>query len=520
VALEALFFILISQVVIIVLVTAARRVGLPYPILLVLGGIAVGYLPGVPRIHLEPELVLLVFLPPVLFSAALRTPLRDFRANLRGITLLAVGLVIFTTVVVAVVIRLAVPDMPWAAAFALGAIVSPPDAIAATAVFRRLGVPRRLVTVLEGESLLNDATALVAYRAAVAAVAATLSLSDLAVRFVVVSVGGALVGLAVGFVAVWVYRRLEDPPIEIAISFLVPFAAYLPAERLGLSGVVAAVVAGLYVGRRSSRVLGSDTRILGSAAWEIVIFQLNGFAFVLLGLALPELLAALSERPPAELLRLGLLVSGAAILARIVWVFPAVYVPRFLSASLRAADPYPPVRIPFILGWSGMRGVVSLAAALALPIGFPERDLILFLTFCVIVATLVGQGLSLPWLIRRLGLSADDGDDVEERAARQASAEAALRELDVMRKAWPSHLPLVDQLETTYRHRLEHLPTADPATEAAFDQELVEHEQIRRSVLTAEREAVISLRDRGVISDDVLRRVERDLDLEELRMEA
>ncbi|MBA2254041.1 MAG: Na+/H+ antiporter [Chloroflexi bacterium] len=514
---EALLALLAAMVVV---VTIARRVRLPYPILLVLGGLALGFVPGAPRLEVEPELVLAIFVPPLLFAAAYLTPFRDFVANKRAIAFLALGQPLLIMALVAVVTKTALPEVPWAAAFALGAIVSPTDAIAATAVFRHLGAPRRLVVVLEGESLVNDAVALVAYRTAVAVVATgSFVVADAIGQFALAAVGGVVLGLAVGFVMAEIFRRMDDPPVEVALTLLVPFVAYLPAEQLHLSGVLAAVTVGLYLSRRAARLLSSDTRILIGGVWQILTFVLNGFAFILIGLQLPEILASVRTRPLPELVLLVLAVCATVVVGRLLSVYPATYLPRMLVPSIRANDPAPSKRIVFTVGWAGMRGVVSLAAALALPSDFPERELILLLTYAVILTTLVGQGLTLPFVMRRAGVAAEVGVNPEEVTAREAAAEAALGELVELRGRWPDHLELIDQLEATYRHRARHLPGGE-GTEEDFDQELVEHQAIRRSVLAAERNAVIELRDHGVINDEVLRTIERELDLESLRMEA
>jgi len=503
---------------------AARRIGIPYPILMVVGGLALGLVPGVPRVELDPETVLLVFLPAILFSAAFLSSPRDLWRNLRPITLLAFGLVLMTTLAVAIVMMILVPGIGWPAAIALGAIVSPPDAIAATAIAQRLGLPRRLVTVLEGESLVNDATALVTYRLALAAAASgAFSLGDAAVSFVAVAAGGVLVGLVVGAAATWILRRLADPPVEVLISLLTPFAAYLPAERFGVSGVLAAVTAGLILGWYAPRIMSSDTRILGFGAWQMTIFVLNGLAFILIGLQLPTVLEGLGTYTPGELAGLAGAVVTTVILVRVAWVFPATYLPRILIPSVNRRDPAPRPNVVLVLGWAGMRGVVSLAAALALPAVLPNGDtfprhLLIFLTFAVILATLVGQGLTLPWLIRWLGLGDDGSAEQEELHAREAATEAALQRLDELVTEVPGHLELVDRLREQYRDRAQHFSRQHQAdTVVEMDQEEIEHERIRREVLGAERLAVLDLRNRGVISDEALRRVERDLDLDELR---
>jgi len=505
-------------VVAVALAFIARRIGVAYPILLVLGGLVLGYVPNAPPIILPPDIVFLLLLPPILFGAGYSTPIRDFRANARPIALLAVGLVLFTTAVVGLVTHALAPEIPLAAALTLGAIVAPPDAVAATAIFRRLGVPRRIVTILEGESLVNDATAIIVYKvAATAAVFGTFSLVGTGVSFVYVALGGVAIGLVVGLLLTEAWRRTADPILEIMLSLLAPFAAYVPALHLGVSGVLASVVAGLIAGRRAARVLSPDARLLGRGVWDIVGFIINGFAFMLIGLQLPTIVSGLSSRSPAELIGLGAAVSLTAIVARIAWVFPATYLPRWFSARIRARDPYPPPGAVFIVSWAGMRGAVSLAAALSLEPEFPERDLIIFLTFCVIIATLVGQGLTLPWLVRRLGVVATTDEEVEEAQARRAAVDAALVRLTDLEGAYPDHLPLIEQLRARYEHEAGHaVPTeGDPRDES--EQELLDHREIRNAVLFSEREAIIRLRDDGAISDDILRRVERDLDLEALR---
>lgn len=508
------------------MVTAARRIAVPYPILLVIGGLALGLVPGLPHPDLDPELVLVIFLPPLLYIAGYFTPFRDFRANRRPIALLAIGLPLFTIGVVTAVARttadaLHIGGLTWAAAFALGAIVSPTDAIAATAIFRQLGVPRRIVTLLEGESLLNDAVALVAWRSAVAAAATgVFVLADATRDFFLAAGGGIAIGLGVGWVAARILDRLDDPPVEVALSLVVPFAAFLPAEQTGLSGVLAAVTVGLYLGQRSARRLSSDTRLLGDSTWEILTFVINGFAFILIGLQLPTILAGLADRPPGAIAVLALTIALSVTVARLMWLIPATYLPRMVVRGIRENDPAPPLRAVFVIGWSGMRGVVSLAAALALPADFPERALIQFITFTVIVVTLVGQGLTLPAILRHVGLTDDGSAGREENEAREVAAEAALRELGRLRHAWPGHLELIDQLEGGYRHRALHLPSAGADADAEMDQELIEHQAIRSAVIAAECGAVLDLRDRGSIDDETLRRIQHELDLAQARMEA
>jgi Na+/H+ antiporter len=513
--------------VVALLAVASRRVGIPYPILMVVAGLGLGLVPGLPRLELEPDLVFLLFLPPILFSAAFFTSIRELRTNIRPISLLAIGLVLATTGVVALVVHSVMPDIGWAAAFALGAIVSPPDAIAATAIAQRLGMPRRLVTIIEGESLVNDATALVAYRlAVVAVVSGTFSVDTAILSFFYVALAGIAVGVLVGMAVSFVIGRLHDPPVEVTISLLAPFAAYLPAELIGASGVLATVTAGLIVGWQAPRVLTSDSRVLGSAVWQMVIFLLNGVAFILIGLQLPSIVERLAGPTMQEVLGISAAVVVTVILVRLVWVFPATYLPRLLVPGLAKRDPAPPARAIVVLGWTGMRGVVSLGAALALPRAtdagtpFPARDLILFTTFAVILATLVGQGLTLPWVIRHSGVGDDGSVSHEELHAREAANDAALDRLAGLVTEVPGHLELIDDLRRRYDHQTEHLVHDHETGKVEPTQEAIEHEKIRRAVLDAQRFAVIDLRDRGVIGDEALRRVQRDLDLEELRIEA
>ena len=499
----------------------ARRIGVAYPILLVLGGLVLGFLPGLPTIELEPDVVFLLLLPPILFGSGYSTPIRDFKANARPIALLAIGLVLFTTLVVGLVAYTLVPQMGLFPAFALGAIVAPPDAVAATAIFRRIGAPRRVVTILEGESLVNDASALIAYRFAIAAAATgVFSLIDAPIAFVIVGLGGVVVGIVVGILVTEAWRRTADPILEIMVSLLAPFAAYLPAEALGVSGVLAVVVAGLIAGQRAARALSPDARLMGRAVWDVVFFVINGLAFILIGLQLPSITERLTDWTWPQLVGLGLAISLVVIVTRILWVFPGTYLPRWLSRRIREREPYPPPKNVFVVAWAGMRGAVSLAAALALPldpVAFPERDLMIFLAFCVILATLVGQGLTLPFLVRRLGVVDTSGPEAEEAHARLAAVEAAMTRLTELADEYPGHRELIDQLRTRYDHEASHIWPNSEAPPDDAEQEALDHMEIRTAVVDAQRDAVILLRDDGIISDEVLHRIERDLDLEVLR---
>lgn len=507
------------------LLALAPRTRIPYPILLVLGGLALGFFPGVPNFELSPELVLVGVLPPLLYSSAFFTSLRDLRANARPIGLLAIGLVLMTMVVVAVVAHEAI-GIGWTAAFVLGAVVSPTDPIAATAISRRLGVPRRIVVIVEGESLVNDATALVALRVAVvAAVSGAFSLSEAGIRFVLVVAGGIAVGLAVGWVVRQVRRRIDDPPVEVTISLLTGYFAFIPADLLHVSGVISVVTAGVYLGWHTPELTSPDSRLLGDSMWEITTFVLNALLFVLLGLQLPSILDALQDEPPGKLLWWAVLISGTVIVARIVWVFPATYLPRWLSSRLRRRDPSPPWQYPAAISWMGLRGAVSLAAALSVPTvtesggPFPDRDLIIYLAFAVIIATLVCQGLSLPGVIRLLGLEDDGLAEKEETKARIKAAEAALERLEELTgEEWVND-DTVERLRGSYGFRMRRFTARFDATDDGnVERRSQSYQRLRLELLTAERQAVLELRREGRISDEVMRRLERELDLEIARL--
>jgi monovalent cation/hydrogen antiporter len=530
-------------VVVVALATLATRLKIPYPILLVLGGSALGFVPGLPTVELDPELVFLLFLPPLLYVSAIFTSWRDFRANVRAITLLAVGLVLMTTFVVAAVVH-AVTPLPWAAAFVLGAIVSPTDAIAATTVAQRLGVPRRIVTILEGESLVNDATGIVAYRVAVAAVVTgAFSVWEAGLQFVVGAAGGIAVGFAVGWLIVWARRHLsEDPSVQNIISLLTPFVAYLAAEELPhslwerlhdligvpadlhFSGVLAVVTTGLYLGRKGPYIISSGTRLQGYATWELITFLLNGLIFILIGLQLRSVVERLDIYSADELIFYAVLVSLTVILVRILWVFPATYVPRWVSRRLRERDPAPPWRSVSIVAWTGMRGVISLAAALALPFQasggqFPGRDLIIFLTFCVILATLVVQGLSLPAMIRTLGLEDDHIGEKEETHGRIQVAEAALERLEELGAEDWVREDTEERMRGLYTYRRNRFASRFDGDPDGVEERSADYQRLMVELLVAQRQRLISMRDEGSIGDEVMHRIEHDLDLEESRLE-
>ncbi|MFZ2852974.1 MAG: Na+/H+ antiporter [Rhodocyclaceae bacterium] len=496
----------------------ARHFRFPYPIALVAGGLLLGFVPRLPQFPFDPQLILVVVLPPILYQAALLTSWNDFKASIRPISLLAIGLVIATTVAVGVALKLLVPDVPWAAAFVLGAIVSPPDAVAATAILSRLNMPRRIVTVLEGESLVNDASGLVIYKFAIAAVlTGSFSLLDASVQFSVVSLGGIALGIVLAFVFIAIHKRLGDPFIEVLTSLIVPYIAYIAAESIHVSGVLAVVAAGLVRGRYSPEIVSAEMRIIARSVWNLLVFLLNSLIFILIGVQMSAVVESLSRYSAGQLLGWGLIVSAVAIGVRFAWVYPVAYLPQWLSGSLRKDEPMQSKRELCIISWCGMRGIVSLAAALALPATlangepFPHRDLIVFLTFFVIAATLVGQGLTLPSLIRRLKVGSAWNVQLEQQRVRgvlSAAALAAINEL-IADEAAPSEW--ADPLRTEITSRIV-LATPD-GLEPTPRSELVA--RLRRAAILAERRELIRLWRENQISDEVMHHLEEVLDYQQ-----
>ena len=551
---------------VVVIATIADRLSIPYPILMVVAGVAVALVPTHHRVQLPPDLILLVFLPPLIYDASLETSIQEIRAQLRPILLLAVGLVLATMSVVAVVIHALAPELSWAAAFTLGAIVSPPDSIAATQIAGKLGLPRHLTTILGGEGMMNDATALTAYQLAVVAVAGGFTVADVAGRFVLAVVVGLAIGLAVGWAVSRLLRLIETPVIENTLLLILPFAAYLPADKLHGSGVLAVVAAGLYFGRYGSSALTPGARLQQHAIWDLIVFLLTGLSFLLVGLELRVVLDSLTNRESGSLAIESLSVVGAVIVVRLVWIFAASALPR----RFRLLGPAPlrsSWRQTTVVGWAGMRGAVSLAAALALPDGFPGRDLVVFITFAVIVATLVGQGLTLPPLIRRLGLVSEGGQDtVQVMRTRRRLTVAALRRLDELGASGRFPKEVVERLHLGYEFQLARLdrglevlddeaeaeeeaeeggggggggggdgggggggasPGADDGQGAAaptvpavedLEAQLRAERDLRRLVIDTERAELSELVGRGRISQRVAERVRGALDVDETSM--
>ena len=514
--------IIVSLLVSVALLAAlARAINVPYPIVLVIGGALLGLVPGLPKAQLDPGLVLLVFLPPLLYSGAFFANLRDLRTDLRPITLLAVGLVLATTGAVAVVAHLVIDDLPWAACFALGAIVGPTDVIAATAIARRLGVPRRTVSVLEGESLINDGTALVAYRIAVsAAVGGSFTVLTAGWDFLAGAAGGIAIGLAAGWLIAEIRRRIDDPLVENTISLLSGYAAYVPAERVGASAVLAAVTVGCYMGWRAPAIVSPGVRLQAFGMWELLIFLLNAFLFVLVGLQLPRIVHGLQSFAAATVIGYAALVSAVVIVVRLVWQHTIVFVIRALDRRPQQRERRSTWRVRTVVGWAGMRGAVSLAAALALPSDFPQRDLIVFLTFAVIFATLVLQGLTLPPLIRLLGVTDDDTESREELKARLVATKAALARIEELAGEDWTRDETVERMRGAYNYRKHRLAArAGKAEDDGYEDRSIAYQTMVREVLEAQRREIVRLRNQGTISNDVMHRIERELDLEDQRLE-
>ncbi len=515
--------ILICLVVVALLAIVARRTRIPHPILLTIGGVVLALVPGLPEIHLEPALVFNLFLPPLLYPAAVYTSWRDFRTNLRPILLMATVLVLITMAATASLFP-ALTGLPLAVGFVFGALISPPDAVAALSFTQNLRVPRKIIVILEGESLVNDATSFISFRFAVAAVmTGSFSLGHASLQFLFVAVGGVCVGLAVGWLATQVQKRLDDPPVQTMFSLLTPYLAYFSGERLHVSGILAVVIAGMYYGWRVPRILSGRMRLQAVPVWEMVLFILNGILFMLIGLQLPQVIRALPPGSAFQVATLAVLVLLVIVLVRFGWIFAATYLPRFFSRTLRRKN-----RIPWqqtaLMAWTGMRGADSLAGALAIPFllpngePFPGRNLILLVTFCVIFATLVLQGLTLAPLVRWLGIEDDHATEKEETLARLKANEAALAHVEEMEALHRTNPKTAERLRAEYVDRIQQLRGEGPPEKTVRRLFSRDFEDLAREALETERETVIGLRNDEVISDQALRRIQRDIDLAEARL--
>ena len=512
--------VLVTLAVVILTGTAiAGRIGFPAPLLLVVVGVAASYVPGVPEIRLGPEVVLVGLLPPLLYATAVQTSLVDFRANQRSILLLSVGLVVFTTLGVGAVVHAILPSVGWPAALALGAVVAPPDAVAATAVARRIGLPRRIVTILEGESLLNDGTALVALRTSVAATAGGVSMLHIGLDFVLAAGGGALVGVLVFLVVAWVRKHLTDPLLDTAISLVVPFAAYVAAEHVEASGVLAVVVAGLLLGHKAPILQTASSRLAERINWRTLAFLLENAVFLLIGLQARLLLDDVGASDATWRTSLGVCAAtlGTVVVLRFVWVFPARYL--LVRPGPGWATRLPPARYTFLIGWAGMRGVVTLAAAFVIPPATPYREVLLLSAFTVVAGTLFLQGLTLPWLARRLDVPGPDpADDALARATLlQQASKAGLHELERL-EADDRHgifdllRDRLDQRNFAAWERLATTPDVETPSEL--------YTRARLAMIAAERARVLEIRSAGNVASDVVAEVLSMLDVEESMLDA
>lgn len=502
--------------IVVALTALTRRLSVPPPIVQVVAGFLIGFVPGLAIPQLEPDIIFFVFLPPVIWSAAFFTSLRDFSANRRPIGFLAIGLVLVTAVAVALVARALMPGMRWSVAIALGAIVSPPDAVAAATIVRRLPVPHRVITVLEGESLLNDATALILYRSAVtAAVTGVFSWGESVVRFFVDSGIGVLIGIAIAWLVILAIRWSRDAMAETLITLAAPYVAWLTAETLHVSAVLATVAGGLLLRRHFSAAVAPMSRLQNRAIWDLVVFVLNAAIFLMLGEQFHLLIAGATPATIGALLLHGAIIGGVAILVRLIWVPIVVGVPRLVSRRLRRVDPMPPWETVFIVSWTSMRGIVSMATALALPFAlangqpFPYRNQIIVITMCVIVITLVIQGLSLAPIIRLFDFTPDGTHAVEVRVGRLEAARRGAETIeDLSREPWVDSRD-VEWLRNELRDRIRLLEYHAGEPEA--------RRRLRSEMLRAERRMLVRLRNEGAISDEVLRELETELDFEAVR---
>ncbi len=526
---EALVLVTFLAAVVVLSVTA-KRLRVPYPIAFVIGGIALAFTRHLPRPHVDPDLIMLLVVPPLLYGAAWSTDWYDLKRNARPIALLAVGLVIVTMAAVAIVVHLTLPEFTWPLAFTLGAIVSPPDAVASEAIFERLAIPRRVAAIVSGECLMNDATALVLYRFALAAaISGTFSLTRASMALLVVALGGAIVGVAVAFFLEGILRYIArrgfgDPVIASVVFLIAPFAAYLAGEALRVSGVLATVSAGILLSRRSASFIDSESRVVGASVWRLLIFVLNAFAFLLIGLQLPSILEAL-EPHVRDYILYGLLLSATVIVVRMLWIFPATYVPRMLSRRLRERDPVPPWQQLIVLGWAGMRGIISLAIALALPYtlggaAFAARSVTIFFTFCVIFVTLVFQGLTFGPLIEWLGVTETSRSQKRETGLRIRALEAGIARLreEEARRSSPLEREVADRILEEYRKRIDVLRGRAEQTETDEARESRIDRTLQKEALAAERHTIVAMRRAGEIPDEIYRSIEYDLDLATLRL--
>lgn len=510
------------------LAVVARRLRLSYPILLVLVGLLIGWIPGLPTVTLSPDAVFLVFLPPLLYSAAWTIDNLKLQLYSRSVALLAVGLVLFTSTIVALVAHAFIPGFSLAQGYLLGAIIAPPDAVAASSVTRGLNIPKRITTVLEGESLVNDATSLIIYRYALAAIlTGQFSLWEANLQFVGIAVASVAVGLALGWVMLRVHKAInQDVVTSTALTLLTPYGSYLIAEELHLSGVLAVVTTGLFLSGRTAQMFSYQSRLQAYSVWDVTVFLLNGLVFILIGLQLPTIVAGIRGYTFPQAVGYALLISAVAIGCRIIWVFPGAYVPRLLSRRIRGREARPRWQEVAIVSWAGMRGVVSLAGALALPTTlangqpFPGRDIVLFVTFIVILITLVVQGLTLPAFIEGLGVRQVIDEKTEERLLRRQMAQQAITHLEANHSVGSVHDDVLNYVKNDYELRVNELNGTLRATDKAERPAELYQQAIRLQLelLNVERAVLDGERQHSSLDDEILRKIEQELDLESARL--
>lgn len=519
---EAAIFILLFAIL---SVPIATRFHLPLEIFLVIGSCILSLNPWLPMIQLNPKIVFSLFLPPILFYAAYFTSWRDFKFNFRPISLLAFGLVIFTMLIVAMVTKLLLPEFSWAECFLLGSIVSPTDATSATTIIKKLGAPRRLISILEGESMVNDATALILFRFSLAVIlGGSFSLPHAAAHFVYVATGGIILGLIVGVVSIYLVPKINSVAAGTTFTFITAFTSYSLSESLGVSGIISTVVTGIYCGIYFPEVSTSLTRMNARASWGTLLFIINGFVFTLIGLELPSILKNLQTDSLNIFIFYGLLISLVVILARLIWVYPMAYLPRLFFPLIARNDPMPSWKILFVIGWSGMRGIVSLAAALSIPflispgVAFPHRDLILFITYCVIVVTLIVPTLSLPVILNFMHLPDMEDEIKQEAIARVRAFENSIKHVQIFAEREKIPDEIVADFRKQLDRRLKIINTQ--VNQKPYSTLTDDYSSLRKLILAAiesERKTLLELRKSGEISDEVFRHLSDELDLEEAR---
>ncbi|MFD2935517.1 Na+/H+ antiporter [Spirosoma flavum] len=510
------------------LAVIARRLRLSYPILLVVTGLFIGWIPGLPPVILSPDVVFLVFLPPLLYSAAWQIDNRELKLYSRSVSFLAVGLVLFTSTVVALVSYMFIPGFSLSQGYLLGAIIAPPDAVAASSVTKGLNIPKRITTILEGESLVNDATSLIIYRyGLVAILTSQFVLWQAGLQFIGIALTSLALGLAIGWVMARVHQAInKDTVTNTAITLLIPYGSYLIAEELHISGVLVVVTVGLFLSARSGEIFTYQSRLQTNSVWAVVVFLLNGLVFILIGLQLPTIVSELNGYTLPQAVTYALLISAVAIVCRIVWVFPGAYLPRWLSRRIREREQKPSWQQIAVLGWAGMRGVVSLAGALALPItmpngqSFPGRDLILFITFGVILCTLVLQGLTLPVLIDELNVRETIDEKLEERQLRRKMAQQAITHLEANHSAGSVHDDVLSYVKNAYELRINELNGMLRAQNTSERPAELYQQSVRLQLelLSVERTVLIEQRKDSLLDDEILRKMEQELDLEAARL--